>query len=330
MKVIHRISTDRFTVSDFVRAAAETSLKVDATTTTACSPRTPLFSGRLLTCEVQPGLTASAYDITYLSDQEFHVDADPALMCAVLLKGNDDTMEICGHGSVVRPLERPVLVGFEKTVKCRRSIRTHHRCCGAGFALKPHFFDRFSEHVTDDGLSALRGFFRSPFRTETLARSPRLLELAHRGLDHPYKGNLGEMFLECNTLSFVVEVAKALEHERQMIARIGRNHYQRVMEAREILDASLIDPPRTLDLARQVGTNVTTLQANFRCVLGTTIFGYVRDQRLLMARVLLVDHGVSIAEAGYRVGFSSPAAFTAAYRRHFGHPPGKEALRDRA
>lgn len=43
-----------------------------------------------------------------------------------------------------------------------------------------------------------------------------------------------------------------------------------------------------------------------------------------MARVLLQDDGVSVAAAGYRVGFSSPAAFTAAYRRSFGHPPGQE------
>jgi AraC-like DNA-binding protein len=48
----------------------------------------------------------------------------------------------------------------------------------------------------------------------------------------------------------------------------------------------------------------------------------------MMARVLLVEHHLSIAEAGYRVGFSSPSAFTAAYRRHFGYPPGRETRSD--
>ncbi|MEM1140849.1 MAG: helix-turn-helix transcriptional regulator, partial [Pseudomonadota bacterium] len=54
---------------------------------------------------------------------------------------------------------------------------------------------------------------------------------------------------------------------------------------------------------------------------GTTIFGYIREQRLEMARYLLLDHGLKVSEAGYRVGFSSPAAFSSAYRRRFGHPP---------
>lgn len=330
MKVIHRVCTDCFTVSDVLRAAAELSLIIEPTDNTAKYLKTPVYSGRMLACEVQPGLMASAFDLTYLSDQQLLVDAEPSLMCAVLLQGDDDSMEVCGYGNVVRPLDRPVLVGFSKAMRCRRQLEARRRCCGAGFVLRPHFFDRFGEHVTDDGLSVLRDFCSAEFRTETLARSRRLLEVAHRSLDHPYNGQLGELFLESNTLSFVVEVAKLLEHEQQMVAQIGRNHYDRVMEAREILDTNLTDPPRTIDLARQVGTNVTTLQAHFKLVVGSTIFGYVRDQRLLMARVLLIEHRIPIAEVGYRVGFSSPAAFTAAYRRHFGHPPGKETLRYRS
>jgi AraC-like DNA-binding protein len=324
MKVIHRVSTDRFTISDLIRTAAERSLRIEPLSGTSQNLSTPIFSGRLLLCEVQPGLTASAFDVTYLSDHQIQVDTEPSLMCAVLLQGDDETMEVGGRWNIVRRRERPVLLGFSKTMTCRRTLRARQRSCGAGFVLKPAFFDRFGEQVTDDGLSALREFCCAELRTETLARSSRLLELATRSLDHPYNGHLGELFLESNTLSFVVEVTKLLEHERRIVAQIGRKHYDRVMEACEILDVNLVAPPRTLDLARQVGTNVTTLQANFRLVAGTTIFGYVRDQRLLMARALLFDHGLAIAEAGYRVGFSSPAAFTAAYRRRFGHAPGKE------
>ena len=329
MKVIHQFSTDRLTVSDLVRAAAEAALSIEASPPAGGDLQTPALSGRLLTYEIHPGLKASAHDITYLNDQAFVVDVGPSLMCALLLEGDDDVMQIDGHGEVFRRRERAVLVGFPRTTKCRRMFRARHRCCGAGFALEPRFFDRFGEHVSDDGLSELRQFCDTDFRVETLARSARLLEIARGALQHPYGGPLGELFLECNALSFVLEVAKFLEQERRMVARIGRGHYDRVMQAREILDTNLIAPPRTLDLARRVGSNITTLQASFKAVVGTTIFGYVRDQRLLMARVLLLEHGLSVAEAGYRVGFSSPAAFTAAYRRNFGYPPGQEATQSR-
>jgi len=37
-------------------------------------------------------------------------------------------------------------------------------------------------------------------------------------------------------------------------------------------------------------------------VFGTTIFGYVRARRLEIGRILIRDHGLLVAEAGYRVG----------------------------
>jgi AraC-like DNA-binding protein len=330
MGITHHVSTDRFTVSDLVRMGAELSLGVKPVDVSPRSMETPIYSGRLLAHEVQPGLTATAFDVTYLSDQAFVVEMKAALVCGILLGGDPDWLEIGSSGRVIPRLEQPVLYGFGETMRCRRTCVAQRHCRMAGFILKPDFFDRFGDDIADDGLAVLREFVGAEFRTEALARSPRLVEIASRSLDHPYNGQLGQLFLESNTLSYVVEVAELLKQERRLVVQIGRRHYDRVIEARDILDADLIAPPRTLELARRVGVNVTTLQANFKAVFGTTIFGYVRDQRLLMARVLLLDHGLTVAEVGYRVGFASPAAFTAAYRRHFGHPPGKEAARDPA
>jgi AraC-like DNA-binding protein len=321
---IRQLSTDRLVVSDLVRAAAQISLNLKPANSLIQNLQNPVMSGRLLAYQVRPGLTASAHDVTYLSDQDFTVDMEPSLMCAVLLQGHGDVMRVSGHGEVSRSLGRPVIVGSSERTTWEWPMRKMQRCCGSGFTLTPAFFDRFGEHVAHDGLATLRKFCSAPFSTQSLTQSPQLLDLARRALDHPYEGPLGELFLECNTLAFVVEVAKLLDDESRLVRQIGRTHYDRVIEAREMLDANLVEPPRTLDLARHVGTNITTLQADFKAIVGMTIFRYVSEQRLLMARVLLVEHGVSVAEAGYRVGFSSPAAFTAAYRRSFGHSPGKE------
>ena len=137
----------------------------------------------------------------------------------------------------------------------------------------------------------------------------------------PYGGSLRSLFRESQALRFTLEVAALLQEEAQLIRKIGRRQYGRVRHARDLLDRSLVDPPKLLDLARELGVNVSTLQANFKAAFGTTIFGYVRSRRLEMARILIHDHGLGIAEAGYRVGFTNPAAFTVAYRRHYGHPP---------
>ena len=330
MTITQYESTDGFTVSELIRLAAEHSLGIEVNDVSAQFSQTPVFSGRILAHEVQPGLIATASDLTYLSDGGLSSNAESALLCGVLLRGVDEErMEVGGYGWITRKLERPCLLGYSTTTSFRHPTVTSQQSCSAGFMLRRDFFDQFGKDITDDGLAALREFFDVDFRVETLARSSRITDLARRYLEHPYSGQLGRLFLESNTLSLVIEFAEQLKRERKMEALIGRRHYDRVLEARDFLDANLVAPPKTLELARHVGVNLTTLQVNFKAAFGTTIFGYVRAQRLQMARVLLLEHDLTIAEAGYRVGFASPAAFTAAYRRHFGRPPGWDVLRYR-
>lgn len=313
-----------FTPSHLLHKSAELSLGIEPVELSSQIMDTPLFSGRLIAHEVQPGLLLTASDITYLTEEQIGVEVDASLICGILLEGQPEQMQVGNHGMAAKCLERPVLVGFDRRTHCKRMMSAASRTSDTGFVLQPPFFERFGHHVMDDGLQALQGFTRSPFSTLTLPRSQRALEIARGILGHPYNGQLGELFLESCTLNLVVEVADLLQKQDEHIATIGKRHYERVMEARDILDNSLVKPPSTLELARLVGVNVTTLQANFKQVFKTTIFGYIRDQRLQMARILLLDHGLIAADAGRKVGFSSPSAFTAAYKRRFGHPPTEE------
>jgi len=188
------------------------------------------------------------------------------------------------------------------------------------FCVTTNFFDRFASDMEDEHLSVLEPF-RTGRRATVLPPSQRLIELAHNAFDHPYSGPLAALYHEANTIQFVLEVVNLPGKENHLVHEIGRKHYDRLMHAQVILDGALIDPPKTLDLAQQVGSNINTLQAHFKLAFGSTIFGYVRSKHLEMARVLITEHKLGSAETGYRVGFSNPAAFTAAYRRYFGHPP---------
>ncbi|WP_072390884.1 AraC family transcriptional regulator [Hyphomicrobium sp. CS1GBMeth3] len=323
------VSAEGFKPSELIRLAADQALGVTLVTPPSGHVDTPLFAGRLLSQEIQPGLRAAADDITYLTSDSIQSEAEPAVMCGVLLDGGPETMQVVGYGPITRYAERPALFGFRERTRFELSGMMSHRSRSAGFVIKPEFFDRFGDTIKSDGLAALREFVRTDFRFESLPRSPKVVDIARRSLDHPYGDQLGELFLESNTLSFVIEIAQLLAHERRMIAAIGKRHYDRVVEARDILDANLVAPPKILELTKRVGVNLTTLQANFKTVFGTTIFGYVRMQRLQMARVLLREYHLTVAETGYRVGFVSPSAFTAAYRRYFGHPPGQDISRER-
>lgn len=313
---------ERFTAERLLQRAADLAVALTPIDMSARRLRTALFSGRLLMCEVQPGLIVTASDVLYFKGDTVQLQADPALSCSILLGGEAERMRIDRHAEVCKRLEHAVLIGHAHRVRVERpEIVRAHRSRDAGFMLKPAFFDRFGTQLADDGLAGLRAFAESDYRTATLARSPRLLGIARQILDCPYSGHLGRLFLEGSALALVAEVAALLAQEHLQVPRMGKRRYDQVMLARAILDARVAAPPSTLALARLVGVNVTTLQASFKQVHGVTLFGYVREQRLLMARCLLQECDVAAAEIGRRVGFSSPAAFATAYRRRFGHPP---------
>jgi DNA-binding response OmpR family regulator len=94
-----------------------------------------------------------------------------------------------------------------------------------------------------------------------------------------------------------------------------------VRQACALLDERLGDPPSVFDLARIVGTNERRLSELFREQVGTTVFGYVREQRLLLAARLLVQTSVPVQDMAEQVGYSTSSNFITAFRARFGCSP---------
>ncbi|MDR6433347.1 AraC family transcriptional regulator [Brucella pseudogrignonensis] len=318
------LPVSNFTARDILQHSASLSLEVEPSDISATVMETPFFAGQLLVREVQPGLTVTASDVTYLTDEEVIVNVDTALSCGFLLEGDAEEILIGEKHRVRKRLNCPVLVGYGTRSSCRWRPALHHRSIGSGFMIKPSFFDRFADDITDDGLITLRNFIAGGIQTETLPCAPALADRARLALSHPYNGQLGQLFLESNTLYLVTEIADQLKRQTKLVSKLGRRHYDRVIEASDFLDRNLNNPPTSLEIARRVGMNITTLQANFKTVFGTTIFGYVRRQRLSIAQILMLEHKLTVAEAGRRVGYASPSAFAAAYKRQFGYSPTQE------
>lgn len=80
---------------------------------------------------------------------------------------------------------------------------------------------------------------------------------------------------------------------------IARIHY-----AAELLRSRLEDPPLQTELAQRVGVSDRTLRRGFQAVFGTTVLGYLTEQRLLWAEQLL-RQGFTMAEVAHRCGYSN-------------------------
>ena len=76
-------------------------------------------------------------------------------------------------------------------------------------------------------------------------------------------------------------------------------------------------------IAKVAGMSRTSFAIRFRERVGLTPMRYVTEWRMRVARMLLRDPSIGIAEISERVGYGSQAAFAKAFRECDGLPPGK-------
>ncbi len=88
-----------------------------------------------------------------------------------------------------------------------------------------------------------------------------------------------------------------------------------------ILRANLRNPSRTEELARRVGTNERELLRAFHKEFSMTVSDWLREERLRLARHLLMTTDASIQSISQHLGYSNQANFAKSFRQRFGFTP---------
>lgn len=114
----------------------------------------------------------------------------------------------------------------------------------------------------------------------------------------------------------------AVKHEERDDDVHAQEKRQGVKRAQDILNRNLAAPPTLADIARQCGLCVTNLTEEFRKQFGTTVFGYLRRQRLARAKELMTLYDMTASEAAWEVGYSSLSSFHRAFCARYGATPG--------
>jgi AraC family transcriptional activator of mtrCDE len=89
-------------------------------------------------------------------------------------------------------------------------------------------------------------------------------------------------------------------------------------------------PDRTwtvASLAHEAGLSRTRFAARFRDALGVAPLAYAAQWRMEQARQLIAASARTILDIANHVGYASEAAFSRAYTKHFGVPPGQHRAR---
>ena len=99
-----------------------------------------------------------------------------------------------------------------------------------------------------------------------------------------------------------------------------RGEIQRISKAVEYIHENLGQAISVEQLAEMVHMGKTTFYENFKSVMHLTPLQYAKSVKLYEAQKLIAE-GKNASEAGYLVGYKSPAQFSREYKRHFGFAP---------
>ncbi len=97
--------------------------------------------------------------------------------------------------------------------------------------------------------------------------------------------------------------------------------YDKIQEAALILTSDIHNPPSIRTLALRVGVNEKKLKQGFKIVFNNTVYGYLFDYKMQLAKNYLQDTKKPIAEIALQCGYNYPSHFCTAFKRKFGVSP---------
>ncbi len=97
----------------------------------------------------------------------------------------------------------------------------------------------------------------------------------------------------------------------------------KIRKAKDIMISRMAEPPSLQELADEVGLNLKKLKTGFKQIYGDSVFSFLFDYKMEVARKLLESGENNVNEVGLKVGYSTSSHFIAAFKKKYGTTPKK-------
>lgn len=97
----------------------------------------------------------------------------------------------------------------------------------------------------------------------------------------------------------------------------------KLKKAKDIIIANMAEPPTLQELSEQIGLSLKKLKEGFKQIYGDTVYGFLFDYKMEVARKLLESGDHNVNEVALKVGYSTSSHFITAFKKKFGTTPKK-------
>lgn len=100
----------------------------------------------------------------------------------------------------------------------------------------------------------------------------------------------------------------------------------KIRKAKDIIISKMAEPPTLQELADDIGLSLKKLKEGFKQIYGDTVFSFLFDYKMEVARKLLEAGNDNVNEVGHKVGYSTSSHFIAAFKKKYGTTPKKYVM----
>ena len=101
------------------------------------------------------------------------------------------------------------------------------------------------------------------------------------------------------------------------------SNVKKIKAAKDIVIQRIAEPPTLVELSLEIDLSLKKLKEGFKQIYGTTVYGFLFDYKMELARKLLESGAHNVNEVGLKVGYSTASHFIAAFKKHYGTTPKK-------
>ena len=104
---------------------------------------------------------------------------------------------------------------------------------------------------------------------------------------------------------------------------VDETNVAKIKKAKDIIIERMAEPPTLQELSKEIGLSLNKLKEGFKQVYGESVFSFLFDYKMEVARQLLVSGSYNVNEVGLKVGYSTASHFIAAFKKKYGVTPKK-------
>lgn len=104
---------------------------------------------------------------------------------------------------------------------------------------------------------------------------------------------------------------------------VDESNVIKIRKAKDIIISRMAEPPTLQELADEIGLSLKKLKEGFKQIYGDSVFSFLFDYKMEVARKLLETGNDNVNEVGLKVGYSTSSHFITAFKKKYGTTPKK-------